>query len=649
MNLFRKYYIDITKLKLMIDNLLYTIPKENHTNEQVRELLYAHPEIKFVSFVGVDLSGNDTDEKIPINLFLDDLDSFLHGVAVQTDGSSVVLPGIATLNNAKVDMVADLNCKWFVDYNYDFIDYSTNKPVGTLRIPCFLYHDNKPVDSRNILNNAVKTFKDNLWNIFEINPEVLDIYNINKDDIDEIVITSATELEFWVRTPNTDAELEELSTSQVLHEQYWTRTKGKVRTALEESLLLMEAYGFEPEMGHKEVGGVRAKLDASGNFNHVMEQIEVDWKYSDAVQAADNELFIKILVQETYRRYGLDVTFMAKPIDGVAGSGMHVHVGISLKLKNGKRINLFHTTKDHFLSVLGYGSLMGLLKNYEVMNPFISSTNNSLKRLKPGFEAPVCIVTSLGLSPSNPSRNRSILVGLIRDLANPLATRFELRSPNPHSNAYITIAVCYMSMLDGILYAVNNNKTDDELLAELSKEYGEEADYLERDRKYRAEEDVFEDFTEEERNKYFSKAPATIYENISALDKYPEKVEVLKRNGVLTDQLINSFRMATIQRWKMEISHRIVNKFTAEIRASKALHDVNKALDLDLTNWMRIHELRLYIMKDTNSTKSLFTRLKDAINDDNLSLASDLYLELEDKMSLLRHLYSSYKKNLLDI
>ena len=633
----------------MIDNLLYTIPKENHTKEQVREILSNHPEIKFVSFVGIDLSGNDTDEKIPVNLFLDDLDSFLHGVAVQTDGSSVVLPGIATLNNAKVDMIADLNCKWFVDYNYDFIDYSTNKPVGTLRIPCFLYHDNKPVDSRNILNNAVKTFKDNLWNIFETHPEVLDIYNLKKDDIDEIVITSATELEFWVRTPNTDAELEELSTSQVLHEQYWTRTKGKVRTALEESLLLMEAYGFEPEMGHKEVGGVRAKLDASGNFDHVMEQIEVDWKYSDAVQAADNELFIKILVQETYRRYGLDVTFMAKPLDGVAGSGMHVHLGVSLKLKNGKRINLFHTTKDHFLSVIGYGSLMGILKNYEVMNPFISSTNNSLKRLKPGFEAPVCIVTSLGLSPSNPSRNRSILVGLIRDLANPLATRFELRSPNPHSNAYITIAVCYMAMLDGILYAVNNNKTDDELLAELSKEYGEAADYLEKNRKYRAEEDVFEDFTEEERNKYFSKAPATIYENISALDKYPEKVEVLKRNGVLTDQLINSFRMATIKRWKMEISHRIVNKFTAEIRASKCLHDANKALDLDLTNWMRIHELRLYIMKDTNSTKSLFTRLKDAINEDNLSLASDLYLELEDKMSLLRNLYSSYKKNLLDI
>ncbi len=113
-----------------------------------------------------------------------------------------------------------------------------------------------------------------------------------------------------------------------------------------------------------------------------MEQLEIDWKYSDAIQAADNELFVKNLVQETFRRNGLDVTFMAKPIDGVAGSGMHIHLGVSLKLKNGKRINLFNATKDHFLSYIGYGAIMGILKNYEVMNPFISSTNNSLKKIK---------------------------------------------------------------------------------------------------------------------------------------------------------------------------------------------------------------------------------------------------------------------------
>lgn len=633
----------------MMKDLIYTIPKEKHTKENIKAILKSHSEIKFVSFVGVDLSGNDTDEKIPVSLFLDDLESFINGVAVQTDGSSVVLPGIATLNNAKVDMIADLNAKWFVDYNYDFMDPETQKPIGTLRIPCFLYHDNKAVDSRNILSSSIETFKGNLWNIFDNHPEVLAGYNISRDDVEEIIVTSATELEFWVKTPNDVAEIEQLSTSQELHEHYWTRTKGSVRTALEETLILMELYGFEPEMGHKEVGGVKAKLSSSGDFNHVMEQIEVDWKYADAVQAADNELFVKILVQETFRRRGLEVTFMAKPIDGVAGSGMHVHLGVSLKLKDGKRINLFHTDKEHFLSIIGYGALMGILKNYEVMNPFISSTNNSLKRLKPGFEAPVCIVTSLGISPSNPSRNRSILVGLIRDLASPLATRFELRSPNPHSNVYLTMATSYMAMLDGILYAVNNNKSQDDLLAEISKKSGEAADYLEKDREYRSEEDVFEAFSDEERDKYFGKAPATIYENISALAKYPEKVQVLKRNDVLTEQLIDSVKMAVTNRWILEISHRVINSYGDNIRGYKALHSVDKALDLDITNWTNINNLRVYIMKDTYTNKSLFTRIKEAFDKKDLELASNLYIELEEKMEELRKLYSSYKRNLLDI
>lgn len=633
----------------MANKLIYTISKEYHNKESLTEILLNHPEIKFVSLVGIDLSGNDTDEKIPVKLFLNDINSFLHGVAVQTDGSSVVLPGIATLNNAKVDMIADLNSKWFVDYNYDHIDTISNKPVGTLRIPCFLYHDNKPVDSRHILSSAIETFKSNLWDIFENHPEVIAGFNIKKDDIEDIIITSATELEFWVKTPNNTAEIEELSTGQVLHEHYWTRTKGSVRTALEQTLLLMEEYGFEPEMGHKEVGGVKPKLDSLGKLNHVMEQLEVDWKYSDAVQAADNLVFVKILVQETFRRNGLEVTFMAKPMDGVAGSGMHIHLGTSLKLKNGKRINLFNATKDHFLSIIGYGALMGILKNYEVMNPFISSTNNSLKRLKPGFEAPICIVTSLGLSPDNPSRNRSILVGLIRDLSNPLATRFELRSPNPHSNIYLALAVSYLTMLDGIIHAAKNTRTEDDLLKELSKKPGDASLYLEKSRAYRSEEDVFEHFTEVERNIYFSKAPATVYENLVQLDQYPEKIKVLKRNGVLTDQLINSFKLAATQRWITEIGNRVISKYITEVRSYTMLHSLDKALDLDVSTWMKINDLRHYIMKDTYLNKSLFTRIKLAFEDSDLDEASRLYLELEDQMSKLRNLYSSYKKNLLDI
>ncbi|ABG86126.1 glutamine synthetase [Clostridium perfringens] len=633
----------------MNKDLLFTIPKKYHNKESLISIFEDHPEIKFVSLVGVDLAGNDTDEKIPSKLFLKDIDSFLHGTAVQTDGSSVVLPGIATLNNAKVDMIADLDCKWFVDYNYDFIDPLTNRPVGTLRIPCFLIHEDKAVDSRHILKNSIDTFKSNIFSLLKKYPETLNDLNIKFDDIDDLLLTSATELEFWVKTPNDKALIEELSTSQVLQEQYWTRTKGNVRTALEQSLLYMDEYGFEPEMGHKEVGGVKAKLTSSGKFDHIMEQLEIDWKFSDAMQAADNELFIRTLVKETFRRNGLEVTFLAKPIDGVAGNGEHTHLSLSLKLKDGRIINLFNPTKNHFLSKIGYGSIMGILKNYEVMNPFISATTDSLKRLKPGFEAPVCIVTSLGQSPEVPSRNRTILVGLIRDPHNPLATRFELRSPNPFTNTYLCIASSYMAMLDGIKYALENDKTEDDLLAELSKKPGEEADYLEKSRAYRSEEDVFEDFTDSQRDEYFGVAPATVFENLSAFDKYPEKVEVLKVNSVFTDKLINSFKMATTKRWTTEITSRIIPSYTKDIRAAKQLHCCDKAVDLDVSTWMTINELRHITMKDSYHRRSLFTQIKNAINESDFEKASDLQIKLDKNMSELNDLYSTYKKNLLDI
>ena len=108
-----------------------------------------------------------------------------------------------------------------------------------------------------------------------------------------------------------------------------------------------------------------------------------------------------------FRENGLDVTFNAKPIIGVAGSGEHTHFGVMAKLKSGKVLNLFspEDMRKESASSLGIGAIMGLLKHYEAINPFISSTTDSLNRLKPWFQAPVCIVTSLGTDPSEPSRN----------------------------------------------------------------------------------------------------------------------------------------------------------------------------------------------------------------------------------------------------
>ncbi|WP_446898079.1 glutamine synthetase [Clostridium sp. LBM24168] len=630
----------------MSKNLIYTIPNNKHSEKDLKEILTSHPEIKFVSAVGVDLSGNNTDEKIPIKIFLDDIDGFLKG-SVQTDGSSIVLPGIATLDDAKVDMFPDTDVSWYVDYNKDNTDCETGKPVGTLRIPCFLYHSNTAVDSRYVLKHSIEYLKSSLLELFKEYPESLSSYGIKYDDIEDIIGTCATELEFWVNTPNNKTEVEALSTSQVLKEQYWARTKGSVKTALEQSLVTMDLYGLEPEMGHKEVGGIQAKVDENGNYQ-IMEQLEVDWKYSTAVQAIDNEAFIKNIIEETFKENGLNVTFKAKPVEGIAGNGEHTHIGIALKLKSGKRVNLF-SSKNSFLSIFGYASIMGILKNYEVINPFVSSTTDALRRLKPGFEAPVCIVTSIGRSVEIPSRNRSVLIGVVRELTTPLATRFELRAPNPGTNTYLAVGAIYAAIVDGIKYAVKNGKTEDDLLAELSKKQGEETDYLEKDRAYRSEIDVFESYTDEEREKLYGKAPATVYDNLSAFDKYPEKKSVLINSGVFKDKYIESFKEAFLEKWIIELNHRIINQYTEEIRNFKMLHCAGKALDIDVATWMRINDLRYLLLKDSYSQKSLFTHIKEAADSEDYAEVSKLQIEIEEKISELRVLYSEYKKNLLDI
>ena len=144
------------------------------------------------------------------------------------------------------------------------------------------------------------------------------------------------------------------------------------------------------------------------------------------MQASDNEREVRNIIRDVFRMNNLEVTFQAKPIYGVAGSGEHTHFGIAARLRDGRTVNLFEPAlrEEDFMSPVGYGALMGLLKNYELLYPIVAPEHDSFQRLKPGFEAPVCTVTSLGKDHLTPSRNRTVLVGLVRDLINPLLTRF---------------------------------------------------------------------------------------------------------------------------------------------------------------------------------------------------------------------------------
>ncbi|WP_314981791.1 glutamine synthetase [uncultured Veillonella sp.] len=627
--------------------LLYYIPAGQYGKEGVLALLEQHPEIKFVSLVGIDLAGNDTDEKIPMSAFFDDYESFFEGRAVQTDGSSVVLTNIATLNNARVDMWGDPSVNWFVDYNYENIDPATGLPTGTLRIPAFLMHNYRYVDSRSILKRSCDYVKTELLNLIKEHG-LPGMPHVKSDDVVDIIFTSATELEFWVKTPARTVTKKELSVSQKLQEQYWQRTHGTVRTALEQAVERLDKYGMVAEMGHKEVGGVKAKLDEFGHEAVVLEQLEIDWKFcNNPLQTADNELQARIIVREVFRENGLDVTFNAKPIIGVAGSGEHTHFGVMAKLKSGKLVNLFspEDMRKEACSSLGIGAIMGLLKHYEAINPFISSTTDALNRLKPGFEAPVCIVTSFGTDPSEPNRNRTILCGLIRDIDNPMATRFELRSPNPYTNTYTALALIFVSAFDGMKYAITCGKTQAQLLAEISKEVGESADYLDTNRAYRTEKDVFDDFTQEERNQMFGVAPATVWENVKGYYNNPELVETLSQGDAFAKDLMESFIASILKRWELVLANRLIPNNLDAVRNMVAIHTDSRN-SVDDKRFAEVNDLRFYLAKDSDDRKSLFTRLTEALNASEYDLASKLQIEMNDKMEELEAKYANYAKNI---
>jgi len=628
--------------------MIYTIAKEEHDSESLRRILIDNPQVHFVSLVAVDIYGHDTDEKIPISLLLKNPEDFLEE-GVQTDGSSVLLPLIADISDASVKLIPDRNVNWYIDYNYDNLD-EDGKPIGTLRIPSYLVHnDETEVGSRVILRDALKTFKTEVLKLMRENPYIfkhLPIENIS--EIEDIELTSATELEFYVKTPHEVADKERLVASQEMKEQYWKRTIGPVRTALEHTLDLLDKYGLNVEMGHKEVGGAGAQLTEGGNYEHIMEQLEIDWKYSDPMQAADNDYQVRHFVRDTFRFYGLDVTFMAKPVEGVAGSGKHTHFGVMAKLKNGKKINLFapNDPENEYLSPIGFGAIMGLLKNYEIINPIANCTSDSLRRLKPGYEAPISIVTSLGKSALEPSRNRTVLACLIRDPKNPISTRFELRSPNPKSNTYLVIAAGLLAMLDGIKSAISLHKTSADLFKSISKTYGEPDFYLETKRVYRAESNIFTDYTEAERTMLFGPTPKTVWDNIKSFELYPEKTQVLYEGNSFTQVDLESFKVAALEIWTAELHDRIIPQLRENVKkCCVKLHNTDSSLDAK--RYAAILNLAKEIAQDAESRNCLLTRLARALEEENYEHAAKMQVETLEKVAALEAVYTEYKKNIL--
>ena len=178
--------------------------------------------------------------------------------------------------------------------------------------------------------------------------------------------------------------------------------------ARREICLTLLEMGIKPESSHHEEGPG---------------QNEIDFRYSDAMTAADNAMNFMTVVKAAAQRNGIYADFSPKPLPGESGNGLHINM--SVKTADGE---------DHTNAFMA-----GILAPIKEMTAFLNPTEDSYKRLGEK-KAPKYITWS--------PENRSQLIRI--PAAKGEYRRIELRSPDPTANPYIAYALLIMAGLDGI-------------------------------------------------------------------------------------------------------------------------------------------------------------------------------------------------------
>lgn len=188
-----------------------------------------------------------------------------------------------------------------------------------------------------------------------------------------------------------------------------------------EICLALERMCIQPESSHHEEGPG---------------QNEIDFRYSDALTAADNAVTFCTVVKTIAARNGLFADFSPKPLSDHPGSGFHINISVK--------------GEDDFLMHRAMG---GILRHIGDMTLFLNPTSRSYQRLG-CHKAPKYISWS--------SDNRSQLIRI--PAASGEYRRFELRSPDCTANPYLAFALLIRAGLDGI---VNNIPLPDQSNANL--------------------------------------------------------------------------------------------------------------------------------------------------------------------------------------
>lgn len=172
--------------------------------------------------------------------------------------------------------------------------------------------------------------------------------------------------------------------------------------------LTLEEMGVAPESSHHEEGPG---------------QNEIDFRYSDALRAADDAMSFRTVVKTVAHANGLCADFSPKPLADKPGSGYHINLSVK-------------EDKNH---VLLPSVMAGIMKHIEAMTVFFNHTERSYKRLG-SFKAPKYISWS--------GENRSQLIRI--PAAQGEYRRAELRSPDPTANPYLAFALLIYAGLEGV-------------------------------------------------------------------------------------------------------------------------------------------------------------------------------------------------------
>lgn len=191
-------------------------------------------------------------------------------------------------------------------------------------------------------------------------------------------------------------------------------------------------------------------------------QHELTLRYSDAMSMADEIITYRLAVKEVARAHGCYASFMPKPLEGVDGNGLHLH--LSLFDLDGE--DLFHDPDDETgseMSLIAKQFLAGLLKYAPEYTMVTNQYVNSYKRIVRGSDAPQFITWA--------KSNRAAMVRVPRfKPGKSLSSRLDLRSPDPACNPYLAFAAVFAAGLAGIEEGLELQPPETENLYALSQE-----------------------------------------------------------------------------------------------------------------------------------------------------------------------------------